>query len=81
MEILYNLIIYPIYQIIEITYMLFNKTFHNSGIAVIGVSITVTLLSLPLYIVVEKLQNTERIMQKNLAEKKNKPCNGKENMN
>ena len=55
---LYNIILSPISQIIEIAYILFDKLFDNTGIALIGVSMTVTLLCLPLYIVAESWQET-----------------------
>ena len=59
-DIFFNIIIFPIEQIIEIGYTLIYKVFDIPGIALIGVSLTVTLLSLPLYIIAEKLQEKER---------------------
>ena len=41
-EILYTVILYPLVQIIEIAFMLFDKLFDNTGIAVMGVSFVVT---------------------------------------
>ena len=61
--ILYNIILSPITQIIEIAYRIFNKMFSNTGMAILGVSLTVTLLCLPLYIVAENWQETERKIQ------------------
>lgn len=58
--ILYTIILYPLVQIIEIAFMIFNKLFDNTGIAIIGVSFTVTLLCLPLYIVAEHWQQVQR---------------------
>ncbi len=63
MTILYNLIIYPIYTIIEAAYMLVDKIAGNEGIAVIGVSVAITLLCLPLYAVAEHWQEVERDKQ------------------
>ncbi|MDR2181518.1 MAG: YidC/Oxa1 family membrane protein insertase, partial [Treponema sp.] len=57
---LHLLVIYPIIQIIEITYVLIYKVSDNHGLAVLGVSVTVTFLCLPLYVVAEKWQETER---------------------
>ena len=65
-SILYNLFIYPPAQIIEIAYMLFYKVFKNTSIAVLGVSVAVTFLCLPLYVVAEKWQKTERETQKRM---------------
>ncbi|MBR4005643.1 MAG: membrane protein insertase YidC [Treponema sp.] len=64
--VLYTIILYPLIQIIEISYFLFDKLFSNSGIAIIGVSLTVTVLCLPLYIVAEHWQQVERDTQKKL---------------
>ena len=61
--VLYNMILGPISQLIEIAYILFDKVFDNTGIALVGVSMTVTLLCLPLYIVAESWQETERNIQ------------------
>ena len=59
-QILYRIILYPLVQIIEISFFLINKLFGNAGIAVLGVSFVVTLLCLPLYIVAEHWQQVER---------------------
>jgi YidC/Oxa1 family membrane protein insertase len=67
--ILYNVILSPITQIIEISYRIFNKMFGNTGIAILGVSLTVTLLCLPLYIVAEGWQETERDIQSKMNSK------------
>lgn len=64
--ILYTIILYPLVQIIEIAYFLFNKLFGNTGIAILGVSFTVTMLCLPLYVVAEHWQQVERDTQAKL---------------
>lgn len=64
--IFYTIIIYPLVQIIEISFKLFDRLFSNTGIAVLGVSLTVTILCLPLYIVAEKWQQIERDTQARL---------------
>ena len=60
---LYNLIIYPLYTIIELTYKLVDKITGNEGLSVIGVSVAITLLCLPLYAVAEHWQEVEREKQ------------------
>ncbi|WP_147612452.1 membrane protein insertase YidC [Treponema pectinovorum] len=65
-SILYTLVLYPLVQVIEIAFRIFDKLFDNTGIAVIGVSFTVTILCLPLYIVAEHWQQIERDVQKKL---------------
>jgi len=57
---LYAVIIFPIEQIIEIVYTLIYKVFEIPGLSVIGVSLAVTFLSLPLYVIAEKWQEAER---------------------
>lgn len=62
----WTLFIYPISQIIELTYIAFDYTFYIHGLSIIGVSICITILCLPLYIVAEKWQQIERDTQKRL---------------
>jgi YidC/Oxa1 family membrane protein insertase len=63
---LYTIIIYPLIQIIELVYVAFQNTFYVPGVSVIGVSIAVTALCLPLYVVAEKWQQVERETEKEL---------------
>lgn len=65
-NILYTMILYPLVQLIEISFKIFDKLFDNTGIAVLGVSFTVTILCLPLYIVAEHWQQVERDTQNKL---------------
>lgn len=62
---LYTVIIYPLIQIIEFSFVLFDSVFKNEGIAVIGVSLAVSILCLPLYIVAEHWQQIQRDTEKN----------------
>jgi len=59
-DILYTIIITPIVQIIEFVYVFFFKVFKNAAFSVFGVSLTVSFLSLPLYIMAERWQIIER---------------------
>jgi YidC/Oxa1 family membrane protein insertase len=65
----YNLIIFPIVQIIELSYLFVYRVFENHGISVIGVSAAVTVLTLPLYFIAEKWQQIERNTVKRLKPK------------
>lgn len=58
----YNIIIAPIYDLLEFSYVFFSSISSN-GIAVIALSFVVTLLCLPLYVVAEKWQEEERQIQ------------------
>ena len=61
--IFFTLIIYPLTQIIELVFRFCDKLFDNTGIAVLGVSFAVSMLTLPLYIVSEHWQQVERDIQ------------------
>lgn len=63
---LYTIIIYPLVQIIELVYGAFDLTFNIPGVSIIGVSVAVTLLCLPLYAVAEHWQQIERDTEKKM---------------
>ena len=63
---IHTLIIYPITQIIEFAFSFGYKIFGNTGISVLGVSLAVSLLTLPLYIIAESWQEVERDIQKKM---------------
>lgn len=65
-DVLYNIVIYPLIQIIEVVYFTVWRIVRNPGISVIAVSFAVTLLCLPLYIVAENLQEKERQKQREM---------------
>ena len=68
----YTLIIFPIIQIIELSYVFSFRMIHNYGLALIGVSIVVSLLTLPIYLVAEKHQENERLLKNKLKIKVNR---------
>jgi YidC/Oxa1 family membrane protein insertase len=65
-SILYTIIIYPLYQLIEFSFDLFQRLFKIPGISVIGVSFTVSMFCLPLYIVAERWQQKQRDIEKSI---------------
>ncbi|AEF82661.1 YidC/Oxa1 family membrane protein insertase [Leadbettera azotonutricia] len=69
LDILFNIIIYPIKLLLECVYMILSVSVFkdNIGVSLAGLSITVNLLCLPLYTKAEKLQEAERDIQKRLA--------------
>ncbi|MDR2601453.1 MAG: membrane protein insertase YidC [Spirochaetaceae bacterium] len=69
LDFLYNIIIYPIVQIIEFVFVFTQKVFYETGFSVIAVSLAVSVLCLPLYNVAEKWQKIERDVQKKLKPK------------
>ena len=63
---LYTIIIYPAVQIIELCYLFAYRLCGNFALAIIGVSLAVSLLTLPLYVAAEKAQKAEREKQKKM---------------
>ena len=63
MTFLYTLIIFPIVQLIELCFVFTYRVFHNSGMAIFGVSIAVSVLTLPLYFFADKHQKKEHDLQ------------------
>ena len=61
---LYTIIIYPITQIIEFIFVFSENLLKNTGISIICVSIAISVLCLPLYLVAEQWQEKERNIQK-----------------
>jgi YidC/Oxa1 family membrane protein insertase len=72
LNILYSVIIYPITQILEFTFLLSDKLFKENGISIIFISFTISVLCLPLYAVAEKWQQIERETEKKLKLKVDK---------
>ncbi|MCL2242947.1 MAG: YidC/Oxa1 family membrane protein insertase [Treponema sp.] len=68
-EILFNIIIFPIIQILEISFTLSQKLFRETGISVIFIGIVISVLCLPLYAVAERWQQIERDTVKKLKPK------------
>ena len=66
MSVLFNLIIEPLKFLLELSFSLFYHVFKNPGIAILGVSLAVTLMCLPLYIIAEKWQDVERETQEKM---------------
>jgi YidC/Oxa1 family membrane protein insertase len=69
LDVFYTIIIFPLVQIIELCYLFVYRVSHNPGVALFGVSIAVSTLTLPLYFRAEKWQEAERDIQRRLAPK------------
>ncbi len=65
-EVLFNIIIYPIIQIVEFIFVVAQTVFKNTGFSVMCISVAVTVLCLPLYAVAEEWQERERQTQNRL---------------
>ncbi len=64
---LYYIVIYPIELILEVVFALLFDWRHNPGLAIIGVSIAVNILSLPLYRRADLISGLEKEKQKAMA--------------
>jgi len=71
-EILFNIIIFPIIQILEFSFTFSQKLFRETGFSVIFIGIVISVLCLPLYVVAEKWQQIERDTVKRLKPKTDK---------
>ena len=70
LTILYQAIVQPLVYVTELVYMLLDWIFKgNTGIAITGVSVIVSLLSLPLYIKAEETQKAERVIQEKMRKR------------
>jgi YidC/Oxa1 family membrane protein insertase len=69
MNFLYTIIVLPLIQIMELCYLFVYRLSHNPGISLFGVSIAVSIFTLPLYFRAESLQKAEREIQKRMAPK------------
>lgn len=63
MNILYLIFIYPIELLIELVFQLSYKLWDSCGISLAAVSLAVSFLSLPLYMIAERWQQKERDIQ------------------
>jgi len=63
---LYNIFIFPLIQIVEISFVIVYRIFSNNGLAILGVSAAVTVCTMPLYFIAEKWQQIERDIQAKL---------------
>lgn len=66
---LYNLVIFPLETVIEVLFLVFQRVSHSPGLAVLGVSVSVNVLSLPLYAKAESWQALERGIRARLKPK------------
>ena len=66
LHVLYYLIVYPIELLLEIVFSLLRDVFDDPGLSIIGVSIVVNLLLLPLYKRAERISQTEKNKQEKM---------------
>ncbi|MDR2193132.1 MAG: membrane protein insertase YidC [Treponema sp.] len=68
-EVLYTLIIWFPFALVEFLFVLFKKILDEPGLAVIAVSICINTLLLPIYTVADRWQHEERLAQKRMKPK------------
>jgi len=66
---LYSIIIFPLAQVIELSFLFIYRVFKDMGIAILGVSAVFSICTLPLYFVAEHHQQAERDLQKRFKAK------------
>ncbi|HNY22818.1 MAG TPA: membrane protein insertase YidC [Treponemataceae bacterium] len=69
LEFLYSVTIYPVEFVIGVLFGIFSDLFGNVGFSIVGVSVAVSALCLPLYAVAERWQSLERDKQKAMKPK------------
>ena len=69
LNLLYNIFIFPIVQIIEITFVIIDRIFFNKVLSIVGVSAVISVCTMPLYFIAEKWQISERELFKKLKPK------------
>jgi len=68
-DFLYNLFIFPLVQIVEISFVIVFRIFKDKTLAIFGVSAAITACTMPLYFIAEKWQQIEREIQEKLKTK------------
>jgi YidC/Oxa1 family membrane protein insertase len=68
-DFLYNIFIFPLVQIVEISFVIVYRIFRNRALAIFGVSAIITASTMPLYFIAEKWQQIEREIQAKLYPK------------
>jgi len=66
MSFVYTVVIAPLELLFEVFFNFFMKSFDTYGLAIIGLSLVITVITLPLYHVAEKIQQKERDERKRL---------------
>lgn len=66
MSFLYTVFISPLELFFEVCFVFFQKAFSNYGLSIVGLSLVITIVTLPLYHVAEQIQKKERDDRKRL---------------
>ncbi|WP_332445872.1 YidC/Oxa1 family membrane protein insertase [Sphaerochaeta sp.] len=63
----YNILISPLELLVELSFVICYKAFDNLGFAIAGISVLISIITLPLYAIADKLQKKERDQRKAMA--------------
>jgi YidC/Oxa1 family membrane protein insertase len=66
LDFIYNILIFPLTQIIEFSFVFSQKIFKETGFSLVFISFIISILCLPLYNIAEKWQGAERDLQKKM---------------
>ena len=66
LDILYDFVVTPLVYIVELSFSILYRVLNNPGLALIGVSLVVNFLCLPLYRMADRAQEAERDKQKSM---------------
>jgi len=65
-DFLYNIFIFPLVQIVEMSFKIVYRITNNRALPILGVSALITVCTMPLYFIAEKWQQIERDLQAKL---------------
>ena len=63
MNFIYDLIFGPVEKVVDLVFCIFSALISPGGITLIGVSLVINFLTLPLYNIAESIQDKERQLQ------------------
>ena len=63
LNVIYSIIIEPIEILVDVAYTTIMRFLSSPGLSIIGVSLVISFLTLPLYLKADKIQEAERIKQ------------------
>ena len=73
-DILYRIVIYPLELIIEVIFCVLYRIFNDPGICLIGVSIAVSVLTLPMYNMADRIQSEDNKKRESMDDMLKKEC-------
>ena len=69
LSMLYDIVVMPLVYIVDLAFSLFCRLLQDPGLALVGVSLVVNFLCLPLYRMADRMQDEERARQAKMADR------------